>query len=292
MDVSNIHTINERFNLNCKDLDSLEDAINKQIIDTDQKINSKIGRDENLLSDYRDLIDARHAISGMKKGNSTAIALTEDNQQLSLLIKEILPTTFQKDAETKLSGQIENKVEKFQNRSRISRYGLTVLSGVLTFLVGFPPLIGSYPFFGDKIFQNSTNALFFYSIWVFSLIITIEIWIFYFRSLTKIEQYSSDLKVESYQNILFNNFLHETQEKSLSEFSKMDLINFLLNDSKQRERNITIHLSIVHISDLDLVIMDNEMAQNLADILLTRAEAGNLIQKLPKKSLDKYFTII
>ena len=120
-------------------------------------------------------------------------------------------------------------------------------------------------------------------IWVLMLLFTILYWLFTFKIEKAEKEILEKVTIEAVQNELFTNYI-KYYIKDEKTFSKKDFMNYLLWEITYEIRNKKLR-KIVNDS------ISMKILQNIADIILKRAEEQKIVQKVENHSLIEQFEL-
>lgn len=298
---NNIDDLKEEFNITKNKPELIRKEllkIQKNIHPDKNKGKFKSKKDEVL---FNKITEAKDFIDNISKEKEALIQVpTSKLTEFIEMAAEISHTNSKKYSDEGLSQHIERRMTEEKTRHRFPKISIAFLTGVLTFLWLFPYQINEHPILNQYIDVTSS---FFILIWLDSILITLALWFYYGEKERRTKELMSKLKVESFQNELFELFIgdnrfHERyhdKHHNKGEFLKEDFIEYIIHYFRYsygistRSKVIFIYF-MNKLSRLFFTIdIDTETAQRLADIVFERVEKKNIIKKVDTKTLSDYY---
>lgn len=191
------------------------------------------------------------------------------------------------ELQVKLEKSVEQEGNRIKTRFRTKKYSLAGISGVITFLWLFPQQIMEHPLV-QALFENVWQSNLVLSltltvIWLYVLCFTVIFWMHTARIENVEKQILENIKIESIQNKIFMNFIFETESEKI--FSKQIFMNYIIND-------ITEMVNVSITRNLKKIPICEDVAQNIADVILQRAEEHGIIRKTDGRSLIDTYEIL
>ena len=173
----------------------------------------------------------------------------------------------------------KDAVNNLKTKFNIALIPLSILTGILTFIVAFPKSI-----LDNHILKVDTvESPPFLWWWLLSLTLTIIVWVISLFYRKKIEQKLSNLNLESEQKKLFDSFTKDLRNPS---FSKDDFTTHiserLKGSGKFKKRINEFFISIVTIMDI---------SQDISNLIINKAINKEIIVVVNKKSLLDLYEI-
>ena len=221
--------------------------------------------------------------------------------------KELVKVNQQKRLDT----QIDTCIASYRSKVFIPRVTLTTITAVLSFIWAFPSLLLDHPFFKPLFYtlnfsvnsyELNMNYYFFSVIWIYILFFTIYIWIITAVNENRKKDLFSKMQFESNQNELLNDFFEHGDFIDEKTFLKVNLINFLMNNSERvvlgeassnKARQYYSKLTLIRFFSYFSVkkpIMDYEIADSVSEIILTKAINKGLIKVFGSSGLEDIYT--
>jgi hypothetical protein len=293
---SNLEEIIEEFKLKEKDPEKIRKKLRKMAADLHPDKTSKGAKfkSEKQKNQYNRIIQAKEFIDNMSNQEKAIVEVPL--QQLTELIdatKQITISDSQSKLNIELIHQIEKSVLNLKLKHRFPKIGLATITGIFTFIWMFPNIVQEHPIISQYV---RIDNIAFTLIWIYLLFFTGVLWIFYWMGENRYKEEMSKLKVESYQNRLFDSFINEDRffEKFHDEnhrknlFSKEDFIDYLSNHYYQyKYHRHNLKLTLYNI--LYKITIDLETAQHLANSIFSRLENKNIIKKVDTTSLNDFY---
>lgn len=189
------------------------------------------------------------------------------------------------ELQKKFDESVQEQSLIFTNQFKMKRYSLTGVTSLITFLWLIPDKIFEHPIL-KQLFNGDRYVFMFLlsSVWVALLLCTILYWLFTFKIENVEKEILGKVKIESVQNQLFMDFVkYRNKDKAL--FSKKEFMDHLLWWNTYQIKNDRLR-GIVRDSISEKVI------QNVADIILKRAEQQKIVRKVNNRSLIEHFEVI
>ncbi len=213
------------------------------------------------------------------KGNDQLMVVSKMTDLMKVMVAELIPANKQNSLEQHLETKITKAVKNHRSKLFIPKVSLTAFTTVLSFLYFMPTQIKANPTMSLLVDPTSRQ---FAQVWVLLLVSTALFWIISYYRDQKSKNLLSLLKVESTQNIIFSEFLEINKE-----FTKDKLTRFIFGYYKSKSKEPFIRLILNNHEIISL-----EIAQNTAEVILSRAEKKNAIKKIADSGLsDKYETL-
>lgn len=219
--------------------------------------------------------------------------------QNNLSIEKISNKSEQEYVEQKYNSSIGEHFTQLKAKTRVKRYSLVSITGVITFLWLLPEKIMSHPIFTylfhDYYLQEKVSAFFamlFLEIWLLLLICTILYWIRVFNLEQAEKEVLEKIRLKNVQNDILWGFFRELEETNFSreQFSEYirNVVTRMITGKICNQKNIMKRAKFsMHLKSE----LSEEIVQNIADLILLNAEEHKVIQKVEKKSLMDYYTI-
>jgi hypothetical protein len=256
---------------------------------------------ENL---YKKTNEAIQYIDNKLKNENQLVPISSLTEIIKI-VQDIIPKN--EEAQVNKTFMIEQKINNNLDDWRndyLSKYkGSKIISSGIALLITtiwlFPSTINEHPILSEYI---NTNNFIFLLLWLTSIGITSIIWLYSKYKENKIKYLVKKLKTETYQNQLFNEFIllghkrneyirrdYYEREFSYDEnnFTKNQLINFIISPYFLNYYRNDFRRNIFRQS-----FIDYEIANEIANIILIRAEEKRIIKKKDIVSLTDVYEII
>jgi hypothetical protein len=218
------------------------------------------------------------------------------------------------EQQRKLDKQIETSIANYKAKLFFPKITLTTITTILFFILSFPSVVMDHPIlkqifytynFPRNEFELNFNFFIFSVIWFYILIFTLYLWIITAVNGSKKKNLYSKLQFETNQNELFNNFLESGEFLDSNTFLKINFIDFLLNESENeilgkktakklgdnRSKKSISTNSYISVFSLNPPLMDYEIADAIADIILTKALNKKLIKIQGASGLEDIYMV-
>lgn len=269
-----------------------------------QKYNIKTDDLEEIKAELKNIIKRNHPDQTNDSSNPYITDMTAElgyieslisndkKQEISIpvneLVKaftEIIQMPVRKDREQKevlnekFNESINNQLSISKRKFMVSRYSSASISAVLTFLWMFPNQILEHPLLKMLIneWDQGFFMLFFLIIWLYAVMFTCWLWGKYKRIENIEHELIRRIKLESVQNEIFTDFVNSIVPDYF--FTKTKFIEYLKN-------------KIDNMFDYKKYHIQEDVVQNMADIILLRAQEYEVIKKVKSNSLIDSFEII
>jgi hypothetical protein len=242
-----------------------------------------------------DVSKALICIDDLKK----SLSIPSENDSKKEIIRIEQQKTFDK--------RIETSIINYKSRIFFPRVTLTTLTGILSFIWFFPSLVAGNPFFSFLSIDRNMDSggyIAFSFLWMIILLITLQVWMITAVNEFKKKDFYSKLQFESNQNELFYRFFDEGELLEEGSFFKRHFTDFLMenseriilrNDSPRIPRNFSSK-SALYIVFLSLfswrpLLMEYEIADSIADIILTKALNKGLLKIEDSEGLEDIYVL-
>lgn len=185
----------------------------------------------------------------------------------------------------KFDESVQEQLVKCTNQFKIKRYSLTGVTTLLTFLWMIPDRLLEHPIL-KHLFNGDRYLWFIFTlsfVWGILLIVTILYWLLTLKIENMEKEILENIKIESVQNEFIMNYIVVRKDKG--SFSKKEFMQYILFEITYKFKNNKLR-KIVQTS------ISEKVLQDIADIILERAEAHKIVKKVEKHSLIEHFEII
>lgn len=290
----NIEEIKQKYNIKTDGPEEIKSELLKRIKQNHPDESNYRTVDDNI--DITDLIEDYNYIQ--------SLIGTDRKQEVSIPINEVvkafteimqMPTKKEKEQvevlSEKLNTSISNQVMATRRKLSFRRYSSASITAIITFLWLFPNQVLEHPFVkmfvGD--YQQGRFMTFILAAWLFTLVATCISWM----SAKHIENIENDLTkhiaLESVQNTVFMNFIDNIAPEC--SFVKPQFVEYLASYIYRKMYMPRIR----HRYQLNIGLkkrIQEDVIQNMADIILLRAQEHGVIRKVKSNSLIDSFEII
>ena len=250
MEFSNLDELRRHFGAESKDIEKLRKELrNRQATLHPDRTNGKFS-DTSTERAYHEIDSAVSFLDGLASSDKTQLPA----RQMTDLVKSIRDLTLAQEDESriaKLESKVEEGLESFRGLFRGTKITLAAVTAVLTGLWVFPNTILDHPILREYVALDNVFYSFFTALWLMALMFTGMLWLVAYIRDEREKLFRQQLRMETYQNSLFDAFLnlHRDEERSSStKFSKDDFVLFLGNPENLATRK---DVQPTHI-DLDL----------------------------------------
>lgn len=288
---NSINKIKQDFQINSEDLDTIRESLNEiRINHHPDKTNGEF-ENQFLKERYYNANSAIEYIDSLK--NNHSLVVVEKMTDLMKIVTELIPNNKQNSLEHNLDTKITSAISTFRSRLFVPKISLTAITAVLTFIFLFPGQIKDNPMLSHYLNPVSTT---FALTWLTLLLYSGLFWIMTFLNEEKAKKKLIFLKVDSTQNNLFENFIHYKSKEDT--FTKDELAHFVYRSSienrlgkgyNERHPISTFRLSINRLFGSEMITI--EIAQNIAELIIARAEKNNVIAKINKNTLSDTYEL-
>lgn len=206
--------------------------------------------------------------------------------ELMKVVTELIPNNKQNTLEQNLESRISTTIKSYRSIFFLPKISITTVTAIVTFLFLFPNQIKEHSTLSA--FINPTNDLFIMA-WITLLFCSILLWIIAFTSEEKSKRKLSLLKVDSFQNNIFDKFLDLESEKD-NEFTKEGLTHFIYDKANGKKPNLSLNMRRLFTPTCEAITM--EISQNVAEIIIVRAEKNKVVKKVTYSTLCDTYEII
>lgn len=274
MNYSSIDQVRSDFNMTSLDIKETRNALNQIRASIHPDKNGGVfanSDDELMFYKIRDAISFLDTVSN----EPMPVPISQVSEMIKLLetISANISTVQSKNEESnsnidnrkeELSNSTDKMIEKIRHRFFVGKISSVVATTLFSAVWLFPSSVVSHPVLGEVLYTNGKPASWFIIFWLIILCFTVLFW-----SVAKlIEEISKstidDLKLETYQNMLFDEF---TEEKRYDSFTQAEFIDFI-NEKFSR----TIAKKKLEVTDLTI-------RTEIADIVFSRAEKLGVIKE-------------
>ncbi len=289
MEFHSTKSIKDNFNIDSNDIDVIYDTVYQIRLKLHpDKTNGEFMSEVEKENYYN--ADAAIKYLNLARSNSQIIVVEKMTEMIKA-IAELSPINKENILQTKFDTNLSLAIKNYKSIFFIPKLSLTGISAFMTFLIAFPKndaITQYFPFY-----INTMR-----SAWFPSVIITCVLWIISYFIQEKAKNRLSMLKVDSIQNKLFSDFLSFLNDnlsatKNEVIFSKDAFTYFVYNPEKRINKNAFVRLTDIPVSLFNSA-MTLEVAQSIAEIILSRYEAKGGIEKTtnPKDPLSESFKIL
>lgn len=284
MSFQNLQQIRESFGLSNNDPEGIRRELRLRM----KKIHpdTKSAESPQLGTEKEEVLRITAALSFLDDARKeTAVVPVAEVTALVQALKDLVPDSREKDRETRLSQQIDAKIEEAKSTGRLPKIILTVLAALLTVVWLFPGITANHPVMSKYI--NVENPVF-NIIWLALILYTGAIWLVFKLWGDRQAGSKKNLGLELTQNRLFDSFVISKGEQqgaaTETGFYKDQFVSHIVGGGA----GTSTVSSLLRGRPRPV---DEELAQSLADTILFRAEKKGIIKKKEGKSLREYYLL-
>jgi hypothetical protein len=276
---SSVRQIKEGFQVDSDDLQVIRDVVNKIRIENHPDKTNGVFESVEVEEEY---LNANNAVMFLDSMADNRSLVTIDKMDLVRAFAELMPINQQQQqiSEQNLDRKIGSAIDTYRHKLNFPRISLASISAIVTFIYLFPGQIKDHPTL-SKLFDPSKPS--FIVIWLIILLYSLTYWLFTFRNEEKAKKRLALLKVDSVQNNLFEEFIFLQKKDN---FSKDNLTHFIFNENfgTHRDPLASLVLGFSGIITLDI-------AQNIAELILARAEKNKVIERVTENTMSETYLI-
>lgn len=276
MEYTSIEQIKIEFGFEFRDVNQAKELLNDLKKQTHPNNTKGDFANEEQKTKYFKALAALDYLNSLNNDNQL-IVVEKMTDLIKVMITDVLVTKKDLSLEQSLDNKITFALTNYRPKSFGPKISLTAITAILTFIFLFPGQIKDNPTISR--FINPTNP-FFGILWLTCLFYTGFFWWLTYRQDEAAKRSLSLLKVDSTQNAIFHDFISVN-----SVFTKDDLTNFIFETSSRRR-----HSNLLNIFGSEIINL--EIAQNTAELIIARAEKKNVIRKTADGGLSDKFEVI
>ena len=282
--MTRLEKIKAKYNIITSDFEEIKYALKEKLKESHPDNNNNYDADyfTELIGD----LEYVERLIGRDGVQETLVPISEVVNTL----KDMLQVPLKKEIDEKelldmrLSESIHSQMIMVKKHWWTYRISSATVLVIITFLWSFPNQVVKHPL-TQMIFDNVWHLTERYVIvitfiWLCVLLFTIAYWLVTIRSERTEKAIVDRLKLESMQNKIFMEFMHEISPKSY--FSKEDFMMYLSDKFMQRTGKFCI----------SYFQLREEVVQSMADIILFRAKEREVIRTVKSHSLLECYEII
>lgn len=282
----NIQEIKVRYGIESNDLDDIRAEL-KMIIKENHPDNTGEKCDNEYF--YKVLEDFSY-VEKLRQDEDTILSESKIVNALYSIIKNPTQLSTKNESEVlnqRLDKSIDSQLVILKKRRRGFKYGSAGIVALITFLWVFPEQIIQHPiinvFTGHIDVEKYVIIISF--IWLIVTLLTCCLWFICLFDERIEKQIMDDAKLESIQNSLFMKYISYNYEEHKKSFYKNEFMNYIFEQlSETIKKKSKNRISKIPVRE--------EIIQTLADIILKRAEAAEIIKKVNTHSLIDCYEII
>jgi len=204
--------------------------------------------------------------------------------ELVKVMRDLVPAQQEKNAETALSSSVATKLVTLNTEFRSPRITTSAISIVLSAIWLFPSQIANHPILGHHLDPSNIKFTVF---WAFSLFLTAMIWIMTSMLEERRKQFLGIIKTEGWQNKRFMKYIQDINfdEDNKQRLTKDSFVQDLMLQQRISQSSLFL-FTFQRPNELDA-----ELAQGIADIVISRAEQRGMIAKDSLKTLSETYYV-
>jgi hypothetical protein len=283
--------IKQEFRIDSDNLDIIKDKLNELRTTLHPDKTNGVFENEEIKEKYYTVNNAIEYIDKVK--NNQSLVVVEKMTDLMKVITDLIPNSKNSSLETNLNINITNAISTYHSSLTFPKISLTIIAAVVTFIFLFPSLVKDSPSLSEVVDTTNPTFIIFWLMFLFS---SAFLWFISYTSETNAKRKLIFLKVDSTQNLLFKSFLHFKNSDSV--FTKDELTNFIYmygdgrhSDPYLDDNQPSLEFVRKRFSLFKSEIITIEIAQNIAELILIRAEKNKIILKVESSSLSETYTI-
>lgn len=269
-----IKQIKDEFQLESNDLDILRNCLNQLRVDTHPDKSNGDFLSDIEKENYHKINDAINYIDSLKNNNQ--LMAIEKMTDLVKVVTDLIPNNKETSLQNNIDNKINSAIKNHKSKFFIPKISMTAIAGVMTFLFAIPTQIKDNPFFSKLLNPQSST---FIIIWLSILFYTGIFWILCYLNEEKAKRKLSHLNVDSTQNGLFEYFIINLNSDG---FTKDEFTEFIFTENLRESGTNSLFGSN---------IFNMEIAQGISELILSKAEKKNIIQKCDGNMLSDMYLI-
>ena len=273
-----IDEIKNHFSIESDDLSIIRGKLNSKRTKIHPDKTKGEFKNSTIEEEYHNIGNAINYIDSLKDNQS--LVIVEKVTELMKVMTELIPNNKQNSLEQSLDSKISDVTTSTRSRMLVPNISLTAVTAIVSFLFLFPNQIAEHPILSYHI--NPTSFIFTF-LWLSLLLFCVSLWIITSHKEAVTKKKLALLKVDSEQNRIFAEFIRYLDDNKL--FTKDDLTHFICN--------LRRGCRYEHRSDnlFGSRIITQEIAQNIAELIISRAEKNNVIERLPRNTLSDTYKL-
>lgn len=278
------------------DIEYKEDAeyVKKQLKDMQWDTHPDLNPNDAEANDKSCKLNAAFDFIKMHQKNKQELVTVSD-------IAELIQTTNKKNElamaikenESIIEKSYERSLRQIKNSFLPAKITTSTITGIITFIWGFPSLIEQNPMLADLINDYGENEFFIYltMAWIIALLSTVLAFYNARYQEVKCEAILYNFKNKSFQYDVFSNFIKSIKMKSDSNnlsFFRKELESFILDEILKTNRKKRFKLS----KNYNISIYLDELLPKLSEIIINRAIEQKIIEKSDEAIWEDKYIII
>ncbi|MFN1215928.1 hypothetical protein ACKW6Q_02970 [Chryseobacterium kwangjuense] len=276
---TSLQQIKEEFNIVSDEIEIIRDKINQIRIENHPDKNKGAFIDDISKQKYLNANNAIHYLEKIKTNQN--LIVVEKMTDLIKTVTDLIPNTKNETLNNNLTQNINSSLSNLYTKGLFPKISFSSITAVVTFFFLFPNQIKDNPILDHYIDTKSPLLL---SIWISLLIFSSFFWLFISGREERAKQLLSNLKIESVQNKIFEDFIQFHQNDY---FSKDDLSHYIHYNLKYNKRQPQSSFLFPANSN----IINGEIAQNICEIIINRALKNEVIDKVEIQNLSEKFQL-
>ena len=285
-----------------KEIISEFDLESSEITDIRKEIKSLIKSvhpDSNGGTEFKDKISEvsyNKLMKALKFIDDQTMTITKN--ELSTVIKDLIPATDKKERSIELKNQINLEIKNFKKSGLFPRISTSAIAVVVSFIWFFPSTILEHPVLSEIIIPIGLK---FTTIWIASLLLVCLVWLVTKRKERLMKKALSKLNLEMIQNKLFlkaistEKYRAENDKEKYFTFTKDQVIEFFtrieISGFKERYKYLKTN-SLEKIKNFINGVfgieqlLDIELAHSVSDIIIERLQYQKKISIIENENIS------
>lgn len=270
--------IKEEFKINSNDIQEIRENL-KRILAENHPDKSG-GNFPNVETEekYYKIQSSIEYIDKIKEDYS--LIVIDKMNDLVKVITDLVPNQKNNFLEQNLETKINFAISNFRSKLFIPKISLTTITIIVSFFFLFPNQIKENPVLSKRI--DLESDLFLY-LWLILLIYSGFFWFMSFINEEKAKAKLEQIKIDSNQNNLFEDFI-----ANKNQFTKDELTNYIYSKVSGKKG---FHSGILTTQLFTSNVISIDIVQNISEIIINRALNNNVISKVKKNSLRECYEI-
>ncbi|WP_339211876.1 hypothetical protein [Paenibacillus sp. FSL L8-0333] len=220
---------------------------------------------------------------------TSLITVNDAKELIETFTKQIAQTTSSRDTDLIFAQRVDRSMGVIRKKFRLPKITTATITAVLSAMWIFPNQVKDHPILGQLI---NVESLMFTYIWFYALMGTVILWYGLYSFEQKQERFLRNTNTAFYQNKVFKSFIanevrNDTEESVPIIFTKEHLMIYLMDSYRGRGRRRTNLIRLLRFPK-----MDTDIAESIADTVISKAEQKNLIKKVDSNSLEDNYIFV
>ncbi|MEK4142110.1 hypothetical protein NST48_14235 [Paenibacillus sp. FSL M7-0547] len=232
--------------------------------------------------------DAIEFIDKQTASGTSLITVNDAKELIETFAKQLTQTTNSNDNEKIFSQRMDRSIGVIRKKFRVPKITTASATAVLSAMWVFPNQVKEHPVLGQLF---NIESLSFTVIWLYFVLFTSFLWYISYSVEQSQERFLLNINTAFYQNQIFRSFMFETVSNDTDSensepiiFTKEHFIHFLMRTERNRKNTL---VRLLHRPK-----MDTDIAESIADAVISKAEQKNLIKKVDSNSLEDEYIFV